>query len=107
MVTFFDSVGVDRDRRWAECTQGELRAQSPRKFRKRRQRQGRSLYFGRKIRWHEWGLIWEGDERQRKIVIDFFGMDENSKKLMLNGYENDEVKDATDSQEFDIQECRS
>ena len=62
---------------------------------------------GRKIRWHEWCLIWEGDERQRKMVIDFFGMDENSKKLMLNGYENDEVKDATDSQEFDIQECRS
>ena len=39
--------------------------------------------------------------------MDFFGMDENSKKLMLNGCKNDEVKDATDSQEFDIQECRS
>ena len=63
--------------------------------------------LGRKIRWHEWCLIWEGDERQRKMVIDFFGMDENSKKLMLNGCKNDEVKDATDSQEFDIQECRS
>ena len=36
--------------------------------------------LGRKIRWHEWGLTWEGDERHRKMVTDFFGMDENSKK---------------------------
>ena len=41
----------------------------------------KELDLGRKIRWHEWGLTWEGDERHRKMVIDFFGMDENSKKL--------------------------
>ena len=63
--------------------------------------------LGRQIRWHEWGLTWEGDERHRKIVIDFFGKDENSKKLMQNGYKDDDVKDATDSQELDIQECKS
>ena len=63
--------------------------------------------LGRKIRCHEWGLTWEGDERQRKMVIDFFGMDENSEMLIKNEYTDDNVKDATDSQELDIQECKS
>ena len=40
------------------------------------------------------------------MVIDFFGMDGNSKKLTKNGYKDDDVKDATDSQELDIQECQ-
>ena len=35
----------------------------------------------RKIRWPERGLTWEGDERHRKLVTDFFGMYDNSKKL--------------------------
>ena len=30
--------------------------------------------LGRKIRWHEWGLTSERDERHKKMVIDFFGM---------------------------------
>ena len=34
-------------------------------------------------------------------------MDKNSKKFMNNVYKDDDVKDATDSQELDIQECRS
>ena len=33
-------------------------------------------------------------------MIDFFGMDGNSKKLTKNGYEDDDVKDATESQEL-------
>ena len=48
--------------------------------------------LGRKIRWHEWGLTWEGYERHRKMVVDFFGMDENSKKLIKNGHKDDDVK---------------
>ena len=34
-------------------------------------------------------------------------MDENSKKLTKDGYKDDDVKDAADSQELDIQECKS
>ena len=40
------------------------------------------------------------------MVTDLFGMDENSKKLTKNGYKDDDVKDAADSQELDVQECR-
>ena len=49
----------------------------------------------------------EGDERHTKMVIDFFDMDESSKKLTKMVYFDDDVKDATDSQELDIQECKS
>ena len=28
--------------------------------------------LGRKIRWHKWGLSWDGDERHRKMVICFW-----------------------------------
>ena len=59
--------------------------------------------LGRKIRWHEWGLTWEGDEHHRKMVIDFFGMDENSTKWTKNGYKDDDVKDATDSRHSGVQ----
>ena len=61
----------------------------------------------RKVRWHEWCLTWEGDERHRKMVINFFGMDENSEEVDKNGFKEDDVKDATDSEELDIQECTS
>ena len=63
--------------------------------------------LGRKIRWHKWGLTWEGDERHRKMVIDFFGMGENSKRLMKNGYKEDEVKDVKESHELGAEECKS
>ena len=53
--------------------------------------------LGRNFRWHKWRLTWEGGERQRKMVIDFFGTGENSKRLMKNGYKEDEVKDVKES----------
>ena len=63
--------------------------------------------LGRKIRWHQWGFTWEGDERHRKMVIDFFGMGENSKRLMKNGYKEDEVKDVKESHELGAEEYKS
>ena len=41
------------------------------------------------------------------MVVDFFGMDENSKKLIKNEFWDDDVKDATNFQELDIQEFKS
>ena len=63
--------------------------------------------LGRKIRWHEWRLTWEGHERHRKMVIDFFGIGENSERLIKNGYKEDEVKDAKESHELGAEECKS
>ena len=60
--------------------------------------------LGRKIGWHKWRLTWEADERHRKMVIDFSGMGENSKRLMKNGYKEDEVKDVKGSHELGAEE---
>ena len=38
------------------------------------------------------GSYLEGGERQNKMVIGIFGMDEHAKKFMKNGYKDDEVK---------------
>ena len=48
--------------------------------------------LGRKIRWYEWGLTWEGDCRHRKMMMDYFGMDQNSKTLARNGYKDDDTE---------------
>ena len=38
--------------------------------------------LGRKIRWHEWSITRGFDERHRTMVIHFFDLDRNSKKLI-------------------------
>ena len=63
--------------------------------------------LGRKIRWHQWGLTWKGDERHMKMVIGFFGMGESSKRLMKNGFKEDEVKDVKESHELGAEEYKS
>ena len=45
--------------------------------------------LGRKIRWHAWGISWEGDGRHKKLLEEYFGMDGNSKPLVKNGYKDD------------------
>ena len=42
--------------------------------------------LGRKIKWNEWGLTWEADARHRKLAMQYFGMQENTKALTKNGY---------------------
>ena len=50
--------------------------------------------LGRTIRWHEWGLSWEGDLRHKQQVADSFGLEVGTKVLLKNGY-----KDEVQSQE--------
>ena len=45
--------------------------------------------LGRKIRWHEWGVSWEGDDRHKKLLEEYFGFDGASKILAKNGYKED------------------
>ena len=63
--------------------------------------------LGRKIRWHEWGLSWEGDERHRKLVMEYFGMDEQSKALAKNGYKEEDTQGGKESQELDREERKA
>ena len=45
--------------------------------------------LGRKIRWPEWGVSWEGDDRHKKLLEEYFGFDGASKILAKNGYKED------------------
>ncbi len=63
--------------------------------------------LGREIRWHEWGLAWEGDDRHRKLVMEHLGLDETSKVLMKNGCKEDETKEEKEPQKLDPQECKA
>jgi hypothetical protein len=63
--------------------------------------------LGRRVRWREWGLTWEGDDRHQKLVMEHFGSDETSKVLMKNGYKEDETKEEKEPQKHDLQECKA
>ena len=48
--------------------------------------------LGRTIRYHDWGLTWQGDERHRKMLLEYFGLNGESKALTKNGYKEDETE---------------
>ena len=54
--------------------------------------------LGRKIRWHDWGISWEGDGRHKKSLEEYFGLDRASKPLTKNGYKEDEAKGGLDQE---------
>ena len=41
--------------------------------------------LGRTVTWNEDGTTWEADTRHREKVLEFFGVQENSNTLMVNG----------------------
>ena len=45
--------------------------------------------LGRKIKLHACGITWEGDDRHRKLIIEHFGLDGDSKILTNNGYKKE------------------
>ena len=44
-----------------------------------------AVVLGRTVRWQEWGIEYEADRRHRQVLMEQFGLDENSKALSLNG----------------------
>ena len=50
--------------------------------------------LGRKISYHEWGITWEGDERHRDSVLEYFGTSEGSKPLKKTGCKTKRVEEA-------------
>ena len=46
--------------------------------------------LGRTIKLHDWGITWEGDDRHRKLIMEQFGFDKDSKILTKNGYKDEE-----------------
>ena len=51
--------------------------------------------LGRTIKLHEWGITWEGDGRHRKLIMEQFGLCENSKILTKNGYKDEEDEESS------------
>ena len=43
------------------------------------------VILGRIARWTEEGLEWEADPKHRRILMEQFAFDENSKSLEVNG----------------------
>ena len=44
-----------------------------------------AVVLGRTLRWKDWGLEYEADERHRRVLLERFGLDQNSKTLSANG----------------------
>ena len=45
--------------------------------------------LGRTVRWERWGIEYEADSRHRDMIIQYFGLDENSRGLGCNGDKED------------------
>jgi hypothetical protein len=43
------------------------------------------VILGRTLRWKEWGIEWEADEKHRELLMDRFGFDKKTKSLDQNG----------------------
>ena len=62
--------------------------------------------LGRKIKLHAWGITWEGDDRHRKLIMDHFGLDGDSKFLKKNCYKEEEDGREKTPQKLNRQECK-
>ena len=63
--------------------------------------------LGRTIRWHEWGMTWEGDDRHKKSVMEYFGLDDGSATLTKNGYKDEGAEDSSAGQNLSHDEKRA
>ena len=47
------------------------------------------VILGRIVRWEEWGVSYRADPRQRKLILEYFGLDDESKELVGTGSKED------------------
>ena len=57
------------------------------------------VILGRTLRWTREGIEFEAESRHRKLVLEAFGLDENSKGLVQNCDKEDKVEEC-DSEEM-------
>ena len=60
----------------------------------------------RTMKLHEWGITWEGDGRHRKLIMEQFGLCENSKILTKNGYKDEEDEESS-PKKLNVQEIKA
>ena len=85
----FVVCGFDEDLRWAaeyigSCFDVKVRAV----LGEGRDDDKEVTVLGRTVRWCAWGLAYEADEKHRRVLLDWFGLDEGSKALEHNGEAN-------------------
>eukprot|EP00973_Karenia_brevis_P030341 4183132-Karenia_brevis.AAC.1 len=49
--------------------------------------------LGRTVRWMEEGIEYEADPKHRKIILEYFGFNDKTKPLMVNGDREDKVEE--------------
>ena len=52
--------------------------------------------LGRIVRWEHWGISYKADPKHRKLIAEYFGLDENSRKLTTNGIKDEGKNDEED-----------
>ena len=62
--------------------------------------------LGREVRWSEEGIEYEADDKHRKIVLDYFGFNDKSKALSVNG-DKTEKEEVWEKEELGREEAKS
>ena len=63
--------------------------------------------LGRVIEYGEEGITWSGDPRHLKLLEDHFGMNENTKTLSRNGYEEEDKDEEEEEEDLSKEEVRN
>ena len=51
------------------------------------------IILGRIVRWESWGISYEADPKHRRLIAEYFGMDEKSRALSTNGSKDENGND--------------
>ena len=63
--------------------------------------------LGRTIKLTDRGISWQGDSRHQKLLEDYFGIDETTKTLRKNGYDEETARGEQPESELTVEECKS
>ena len=50
------------------------------------------MILGRTVTWTEEGLEWKADPKHRQMILDYFGFDEGTRPLTVNGDKDEEFE---------------
>ena len=64
------------------------------------------VILGRTVRWNDWGISYEGNEKYRIKVLEKFGFDESTRPLTSNGDREDKEDEGEDAVPLDKKETK-
>ena len=63
--------------------------------------------LGRTVELTDKGITWQGDPRHQKLLEEYFGMDENTKVLTKNGYDDEPDTEEQPKGDLSAEECKA